>query len=121
MRLMAGRPNTDRDARRVARNFWTVLKSNIGRLPFAEDAVASYYCAFDRETPMHVRATLLGALAYFVMPADAIPDILPLLGFADDAGVIALAISTIGSNILPRHREAARESLDALSREHPAT
>ncbi|GGE27418.1 hypothetical protein GCM10007276_00750 [Agaricicola taiwanensis] len=117
---MATTSDTARDARRVARNFWNVVTRNVGRLPFAEDAVAAYYCAFDRQTPMHVRATLLGALAYFVMPADAVPDILPMLGFADDAGVIALAISTIGNNILPRHREAAREALDALSRERPA-
>lgn len=113
---MVGTSDTSRNARSVARNFWTVVTSNIGRLPFAEDAVAGYYCAFDRDTPTRVRATLLGALAYFVLPTDAIPDILPLLGFADDAGVIALAITTVGAHILPRHRDAAREALDALSR-----
>jgi uncharacterized membrane protein YkvA (DUF1232 family) len=102
------------DSRRVARDFWGVVRRNIPRLPFAEDAVAAYFCAFDRETPGHVRATLLGALAYFVLPVDAIPDLLPMLGFADDAGVIALALTTIGGNILPRHREAAREALEKL-------
>jgi uncharacterized membrane protein YkvA (DUF1232 family) len=107
--------STDRDARTVARDFWRVVTRNIARLPFAEDAVAAYYCAFDRETPMRVRATLVGALAYFVLPTDAIPDILPMLGFVDDAGVIALAMSSIGNHMLPRHREAAREALAGLS------
>ncbi len=114
---MAEPSDTDRDARRVAADLWRVLRRNAARIPFAEDALAAYYCAFDRDTPMAVRATLLGALAYFVMPVDAIPDILPLLGFADDAGVIALALTTIGGSIRPRHREAAREALDTLSGE----
>ena len=40
-------------------------------IPFAEDAVAAYFCAFDTNTPFRVRAMLMGALAYFVMPIDA--------------------------------------------------
>ena len=43
------------------------------RIPFAEDLLAAYYCAFDRETPLHVQGTLIGALAYFVLPIDAMP------------------------------------------------
>ena len=38
-----------------------------------EDLLAAYYCAFDRETPLQVRAVLLGALAYFVLPFDGMP------------------------------------------------
>ena len=45
------------------------------QLPFAEDLLAAWYCAFDRETPTEVRAALIGALAYFVLPFDAMPDV----------------------------------------------
>ena len=61
-------------------------------MPFAEDLLAAYYCAFDKQTPRHVQASLLGAIAYFVLPLDFVPDMLPVLGFTDDAAVLATAI-----------------------------
>lgn len=101
----------ERDASRVSREFWPKLKKVARSIPFAEDAVAAYYCAFDRETPLHVRATLIGALAYFVLPVDAMPDFLPLLGFADDASILAAAIANVRMHMTDRHREAARRAL----------
>ena len=80
-------------------------------MPFAEDLVAAYYCAFDRLTPGHVKAALIGALAYFVLPTDAVPDVLPLVGYTDDAAVLAAAIKLVTSHISPDHREAARRTL----------
>ena len=52
----------------------------LARIPFAEDLVAAYYCALDRDTPGYVRAVLFGALAYFVLPIDVVPDFLAGLG-----------------------------------------
>ncbi len=63
-------------SQRVRNRFWSTLRKAIRQIPFAEDLVAAYFCAFDRNTPARVRATLLGALAYFVLPIDAIPDLL---------------------------------------------
>jgi uncharacterized membrane protein YkvA (DUF1232 family) len=56
--------------------------------------------------------TLLAALGYFVLPLDALPDILPLLGFTDDAAVIAAALAAVASAIKPEHREEARRTMD---------
>ena len=81
------------------------------QIPFAEDCSAAYYCAFDRATPLPVKATLVGALAYFVLPLDAIPDVLPVLGFTDDAAVLATAIKLVASHIRPEHRDGARSKL----------
>jgi uncharacterized membrane protein YkvA (DUF1232 family) len=81
------------------------------RLPFAEDLVAAHYCAFDRQTPLHVKAALIGALAYFVLPADVVPDVLPVIGYTDDAAMLAGAIKLVASHITPDHREAARQKL----------
>ncbi|MFC3692690.1 YkvA family protein [Chenggangzhangella methanolivorans] len=99
------------DESRVKREFWPTLRRVARSIPFAEDAVAAYYCALDRETPTHVRAALLGALVYFIVPFDAVPDFLPLLGFADDASVLAAAIAAVRIHMNDKHREAARRAL----------
>ena len=105
----ADRLAQDRDS--VRRRFWIKFKQVAAKLPFAEDLLAAYYCAFDRETPRHVQVALLGALAYFILPFDFMPDVLPILGFTDDAAVLATAIRMISSHITSDHREAARAAL----------
>jgi len=105
----ADRLAQDRDS--VRRRFWIKLKQVVAKLPFAEDLLAAYYCAFDRETPRHVQAALLGAIAYFILPFDFVPDMLPILGFTDDAAVLATAIRMVSSHITSEHREAARAAL----------
>src|SRR6516165_2454329 len=99
---------------RVQREFWTKVKRLAARLPFAEDLLAAYYCAFDRATPLQVKAALMFALAYFVLPFDFIPDFLPLLGFTDDAAILLTAIRMVGAHMRPEHRLAARAALDQL-------
>jgi uncharacterized membrane protein YkvA (DUF1232 family) len=105
----ADRLAEDRDTLR--RRFWLKLKQVAAKLPFLEDLLAAYYCAFDKETPRHVQAALLGAIAYFILPFDFIPDMLPVLGFTDDAAVLATAIRLVASHITDDHREAARAAL----------
>jgi len=100
-----------KDPESLRRRFWIKLKKVVGKLPFTEDLLAAYYCAFDRQTPRHVQAALLGAIAYFILPFDFIPDMLPVLGFTDDAAVLATAIRLVAAHILPEHREAARAAL----------
>jgi uncharacterized membrane protein YkvA (DUF1232 family) len=100
-----------RDEAQVRRRFWPKLRRTAARLPFAEELVAAYYCAFDCRTPRRVQAVLLGALAYFVLPFDFIPDMLPLIGFTDDAAVLATAIKVVAAHITPEHRDAARRTI----------
>lgn len=100
-----------RDDGRLRRDFWAKLKRVGRRLPFAEDLVAAYYCATDPATPKRVKLVLVGALAYFVLPADVVPDLLPLLGFADDAAMLAAAIAQVAGAITESHRGKAREVL----------
>jgi len=100
-----------KDRESVRRRFWIKLKRVAARLPFVEDLLSAYYCAFDKETPRHVQAALLGAIAYFILPFDFIPDMLPVLGFTDDAAVLATAIRMVATHIKPEHRDAARAAL----------
>ncbi|HXC56562.1 MAG TPA: YkvA family protein [Rhizomicrobium sp.] len=99
------------DARRVERDFWKKLRQVAGRIPFAEDAAAAYFCAVDPRTPAKVRAILFAALAYFVMPFDLIPDFIAGIGFTDDAAVIAMALGIVAGNIKEQHRARARAAL----------
>jgi uncharacterized membrane protein YkvA (DUF1232 family) len=102
----------------VERGFWDKLLRLAGRIPFAEDLAAAYFCVTDPATPSRVKGVLLAALAYFVIPMDAIPDFLPVIGFADDAAVLAFALRLVSKHIQERHYKAARARLGILE---PAT
>jgi uncharacterized membrane protein YkvA (DUF1232 family) len=107
-----------RDAEAVRRSFWEKAARFAAQLPFAEDLATAYYCAFDRDTPLQVKAALVGALAYFILPSDLMPDMLPALGFVDDAAVLATAIRMVAAHIRPEHRDAARAALARGMQEH---
>lgn len=95
------------DEKRSRAKFWPKLRKNMARIPFAQDVCAVWFCATDDETPVSVKATLWAALAYFVLPIDAVADFLPIVGFTDDAAVLALVLSRLGSAIRPAHRDKA--------------
>lgn len=110
-----------RNQAKVERGFWGKLKRNVGRVPFLEEAVSAYFCAFDPQTPRTVKAMLLAALAYFVVPADLVPDFVAGLGFTDDATVLFATVRLVASHINERHREQARRRLQLLGlRDAPA-
>ena len=103
-----------RDLDSLRKRFWAKIKRVAVSLPFAEELLAAYYCAFDSQTPRHVQAALLGAIAYFILPFDFIPDLLPVLGFTDDAAVLATALRMVSTHIRPDHRDAARRAIDSI-------
>lgn len=95
----------------VRRSFWGKLRRVAGVIPFIPDLLAAYYCAVDRRTPHHVRLALFAALAYFIAPLDGVPDILPMLGFADDAAMLAAALRLVAGHITPEHQRKAHDAL----------
>jgi uncharacterized membrane protein YkvA (DUF1232 family) len=101
----------------VRRKFWRTLRRAAGQVPFAEDVVAAFYCALDRDTPPRVRGILIAALAYFVMPVDVVPDFLVGFGFTDDVTVLLAAFTAVKASIRPAHRLAAREALMNVERD----
>ncbi|MBS0221216.1 MAG: DUF1232 domain-containing protein [Proteobacteria bacterium] len=96
------------DEQRVREGFWRKARRTLGKVPFTEDAVAAFHCATDTATPLPIRATLFGALAYFVMPFDIIPDFIAGLGYTDDAAVLLAAFTAAASHITEAHRRRAR-------------
>lgn len=111
---MAAIRATLRDEARFGSDFFGLLKRVAKRIPFAEDLLAAWICARDPATPRRVRLTLLAALGYFVLPIDALPDIMPFLGFTDDAAVIAAAIAAVAGSITPEHRDRAKRAMAEL-------
>ena len=106
-----------RDEATVRRKFLPKLARVLSRVPFAEDLLAAYYCAFDRATPVKAKGVLLGALAYFVLPVDMLPDMVLGLGFTDDLAVLLAAINVVSTHVTAAHRARARDALDRLKTE----
>jgi uncharacterized membrane protein YkvA (DUF1232 family) len=106
-----------RDRATTERAFWRKLRRQARRIPFAGQLLAAYYCALDPATPLRAKAVLFGALAYFVLPADVIPDWIVGLGFTDDAAVLAAAVRSILPHIGERHRARARQAIERLAGE----
>jgi len=103
------------NARIVRRGFWPKLRKLAPRLPFAAEAAALWFAARDPQTPVAAKAVMFAALAYFVLPADVVPDWIVGLGFTDDAAVIAAALAMVGRAITPAHRGAAAAFLARLA------
>jgi uncharacterized membrane protein YkvA (DUF1232 family) len=100
-----------RHARIVAEGFWTKLAKYAGRIPFAEDLAAAYFCVVDPETPVRVRGVLLAALAWFVLPASIMPEFVVVLGFTNEVAVTAIAVRMVRKHLKERHYVRARAVL----------
>ncbi len=70
-----------------------------------------YYVLKDSDTPIKHKAIILGALGYFILPADLLPDIIPLLGFTDDIAALAACIKAVMENVTPAVRQKAIQRL----------
>ena len=107
--------DTEQQERDIRLRFWATARKAARRIPFMEDVIAGYYCALDRQTPLRARMMLLAALAYFVLPADAIPDVFLGIGFTDDIAVLTAALASVRAHIRPAHRQAAHDALKDLT------
>jgi uncharacterized membrane protein YkvA (DUF1232 family) len=78
-------------------------------------ALTLYYCAMDSDTPKWAKTVIIGALGYFIMLLDVIPDFTPIIGYTDDLGMLTLALATVALKVKPEHRQKAKEKLKAVS------
>jgi len=110
-----------RTAETVRKEFFPKLARVLANVPFAEDVVAAYFCAFDPATPVKAKGILVGALAYFILPFDVVPDFILGLGFTDDMAVLFAALNVIRTHLNQSHRDRAREALERVRRGEPAS
>ena len=112
--VLAAPDRESANRRTVEAGFWPKLRKFMARIPFADEAVAAYFAIRDPATPRRSKLLLLAALAYFIMPTDAIPDFLAMFGFTDDAAVFWAAWSLARSTVKPEHRVQAAEAIEEL-------
>jgi len=91
----------------VEDGFWRKVRRAAGKVPFLEDAVAGYFCAADPASPAKVKASILAALAYFVVPTDLVPDFIAGLGYSDDAAVLYGVLRLVHHHITDAHKSRA--------------
>jgi len=93
--------------------FWKKLGKfalKIGR-GLVEKALQLYYVIKDSNAPVWAKATAVGALGYLISPIDLIPDIIPFVGYSDDAGAIASALIALNTYITPEIKKKAQKKL----------
>ena len=78
----------------------------------ATPALEALELLLDDATPSPVRFTMLAALSYLLMPADLIPDLLPVAGFSDDLVALTAMVGLWSNHVTPAIRMRARRKLD---------
>ena len=68
-----------------------------------------FYMITSRQVPIKFKGIICGALGYFILPADIIPDFLVGLGFTDDLAVLIMAYKAIKAAVTPEIKQRARE------------
>jgi len=76
-----------------------------------ERALHLYFAAQHPDVPAWAKAVIYSALGYFIFPIDAIPDVVPVVGYGDDLGVLAAAIATVATYITPAVKQQARDKM----------
>ena len=94
-------------------SLWQKIATFAGRAgrETIEQVLVLYYCCLDRDTPVWAKTVIVSALGYFIAPLDAIPDLMPGVGFSDDLGALAMALATVVAHVKPEHRQQAQEKM----------
>jgi len=90
------------------------LKSIKGFDLLIEKAILLYIVFDDEDTPAWVKAVVLAALVYLINPMDAVPDTIPVAGYADDLATIVAAIASIKAHIHPHHYRDTQSTFNAI-------
>lgn len=90
--------------------FWQKLReyARVAGREVVEKALLLFFTAQSPKVPLWAKTTIYGALGYFISPFDAIPDLTPLVGYADDLGVLAAALAVVLVHVTPEIEEKAR-------------
>jgi uncharacterized membrane protein YkvA (DUF1232 family) len=73
-------------------------------------ALTLYYTLQDKDTPKWAKSIIIGALGYFILPMDAIPDFIPAAGLTDDFAALTAALGMVSMHVKPEHKEKAQSA-----------
>ena len=77
-------------------------------------ALQLYYVAQKPDVPVKVKATIYGALGYLILPFDLVPDMIPVVGYGDDAAALVFALGVAHMYIDEDIRRKAKDKLVAI-------
>ena len=86
---------------------------NIG-LNLINEALKLWYVTDNPNLPSKTKAAIIGALGYLISPLDLVPDVLPVVGYTDDAGAVALAIAMAQAFIDQKVKDKAKAKIDEI-------
>ena len=95
-------------------DFWRIMKRNAAKIPGLKRVFVLYYVMKDETTPVWAKTIIVAALGYAVCPVDFIPDLIPVAGWSDDAGVIGSALAAVRVCIDEMHEELAEQAVQRL-------
>ncbi len=95
--------------------FWSCIKTYSAKLgrEALYNGLLLYYVMGDANTPVHQKALIAGALGYLILPLDAVPDVLPLVGLTDDASALLAAVKSVADSISEEHKASANSKLES--------
>ena len=70
-----------------------------------------HYVLKSPDVPLEDKAKIYGALGYFILPIDLIPDFIPAVGYSDDVAALAFALHAVWKNVTPEIKEQAQRKL----------
>lgn len=100
-----------KEIKKAEKGFVDKMKKFAGNVPFAREAVEIYYCMIDPNTPATIKALCATPLVYFISPFDAVPDVVPVAGLADDASVVLAAYKILKNHITDEHTQKMKDFL----------
>jgi len=105
--------NTDFSAQYSEESFWEKTRTYAKQAGegVLEPALKMYYAVLDKDTPAWAKTTIVASLGYFISPVDAVPDVIPVVGYTDDFGVLFAAVATVAAHIKEEHVQKARATL----------
>jgi len=104
--LDSSQQTTEKTYQKIWKKLSTQAK-RVGRQT-VETGLKLYYSARDEHTPAWARTVIYGALVYFLVPLDAIPDLIPG-GYTDDLTTLLAALATVGMHVTPTHKQKAED------------
>ncbi len=70
-----------------------------------------FYTLQRSDLPHKYKLVIIGALGYWILPSDLLPDLMPAIGYTDDLSTLVMAMTVVASHINDEVRQKAKDKL----------
>lgn len=82
-----------------------------------KNVLTLYHSLRDEDTPKWAKTIIIGALGYFILPLDVVPDFVPIAGFTDDIAAVLVALAAVALYVKEEHKEKAEKTASKIFNE----